>query len=160
MEYYDEMNEQTKRGHGTLALIIGIAGLLITLFVGGTFGVFGIVSGTILSVLAIVLGILSIRATRACSGKGGVIIGFIAILFSILISGMVFALGSFLRSDEVRESIPTLSAYSDESWRGVIGLFLKMSSDGVEPEALQKEIDAYNQKYGVPAVETGQTGCE
>ena len=140
MEY--EYNEPVKKGHGLLALIFGIFSIIITFLAGVLFGMFGLVPAAILAILAIVLGVLTIRSGN--SGKGGIITGTIAIIFVLIFSGFVLSIGAFLKSDEIREKIPTLSAYADESWRGIAGLVLKMRDDGVDMEKINAELEYFN----------------
>lgn len=153
MEY--EYNEG-KRGHAGIALILSILGLLVIIFVGLFFGMIGVVPGTIMAALGIFLGIMSMRVAHG-KGKGGLIIGIIALLFSLLIGGMTSFLGEFLHSQELKEHVPTLAAYADQSWRGIGGLLMKMSSDGVDFDQLSKEIDAYSKEAGAGATQTAQT---
>ena len=154
MEY--EYNEPAKRGHGVLALLFGILSIAITIFVGILFGLYGLIPAIILAILAIVLGILTIRGGNR--GKGGVITGTIGIIFALLILGLVLSIGAFLRTDEVREKIPTLSAYADDSWRGIAGLFMKMKSDNVDLDKINAEIEVYNNSIGIDT-STGAAGA-
>ena len=98
--------------------------------------------GLILAVLAIVLGISSIRATPR-SGKGGVITGIIGILLAAMTSGLVLSIGSFLKTEEIREKVPLLADYADESWRGAIGILLKMNADHVDFDEVTKQLNDY-----------------
>ncbi len=123
MEY-----ENRKSGHGTLALVLGIAAVIISLLIGAMFGMIGVIPGVIIAILAIVLGITSMNATSGRSGKGGLIIGIIAIVIAAIMGVITMAVGSFLKSDEVKENMPTLAAYADSSWKGIVGVIMDMSS--------------------------------
>ena len=140
MEY--EYNEPVRKGHGGLALVFGILSIVITIAAGFLFGMFGLVPAFILAVLAIVLGISSIRATHR-SGKGGVITGIIGILLAAMTSGLVLSIGSFLKTEEIRERVPLLADYADESWRGAIGILLKMNADHVDFDEVTKQLNDY-----------------
>lgn len=141
MEY-----ENQKKGHGLLALILGILGILVALFTGLLFGLFGIIPALILAVLAIFLGIKTKRNTGH-GGKGGLITGIIAIIFSLLSILLVMAIGSGFKSPEFQEMSPTLAAHSNQSWKGLIGIFLSL--DESEQEKVQKEIADYGEKNGI-----------
>lgn len=147
MEY--EYNEPQKKSHGILAVVLGVISLIVFIFVGMIFGFFGLVPGAILAVCAIVLGIMSMRATGGRSGKGGLIIGIISLLIGLLVGGFVLAIGAFLKSDEIRENLPTLARYADDSWKGIGGVFMEMGSDDVNLDQLAAEINAYNEKNGI-----------
>ena len=148
MDY--EYDAPVRKGHGGLALAFGLTGLALTIFVGGFFGMFGVVPGAVLSAVSIALGFGSLRSTGGRSGKGGLITGIISILFCIIIGGMTVAIVGFLHTDEVREDIPTLAAYADDGWKGIGGMLMSMTKDGVDYDQLGVEIDAYNAKHGVP----------
>ena len=154
MEY--EYNEPVKKGHGLLALLLGIFSIVITILVGILFGMFGLVPAAILAILAIVLGVLSIRGGN--HGKGGIITGTIGIIFALMFSGFVLSIGAFLKTEEVRTKIPTLSAYADESWRGIAGLILKMRDDGVDMDKINAEVEYFNNSTGTAAGNTDTAG--
>ena len=154
MEY--EYNENEKRGHGLLALILALLSLAITIFVGVVFGFLGLIPAIILAVIAITLGVQAIRATGGRSGKGGLVMGIVAIIFIVLIGGMVLAIGVFLRSDEAKARSPILASYADESWKGIGGMIMKMNSDGVDFEKISDELNSVQNPDGavVSIVET------
>ena len=139
MEY--EYNEPVKRGHSTLALVFGILSIVITFFLSLLFGMLAIIPAVILAVLAIVLGAMSIRASG--HGKGGIITGVIGIVLALMLGGVVMSISTFLRSEEVKRNLPTLSTYADDSWKGVVGLFWAMSGDEVNLEKVNQELDRY-----------------
>ncbi len=146
------------KGHGTLALVMGIASVAVALFVGIMFGMYGIVPAMILAAGAIIIGIMSLKSTGGRTGKGGLIIGIIALLITIIIGAVTVALGEFLKSDEIKTNVPTLSAYADESWRGIAGLMIKMNSDGVDMDQLVEEINAFSSgENGTVMTETAMT---
>ncbi len=138
-----EYEKEGKRGHGTLALILGIGAIVISVLVGIMFGMFGVVPGLILAVLAIVLGIMSMRATMGRSGKGGLIVGIIALVLAGMVGGITMVFGSFLKSDEIKKNVPILAEYADESWRGVVGVFIKMNEDGVDFDEMTRQMNAF-----------------
>ena len=140
MEY--EYNEPVRKGHGGLALVFGILSIVITIAAGFLFGMFGLVPAFILAVRGSGLGISSIRATHR-SGKGGVITGIIGILLAAMTSGLVLSIGSFLKTEEIREKVPLLADYADESWRGTIGILLKMNADHVDFDEVTKQLNDY-----------------
>ena len=142
--YSMEQDHGTSKGHGMAALLLSIIGLAIIILVGVLFGMFGLVPGMIMEIAAVILGILSLRSTGGRSGKGGLIVGTISILAGVLVGLTVMSIGTFLKTEKVQQRIPTLASYSDESWRGMLGLILKMQSDGVDFDLLSKEIDDYN----------------
>ena len=150
MEY--EYNEPVKKGHSTLALVFGILSILITFFLGMLLGMIGIIPAVILAVLAIVLGITSIRASG--HGKGGIITGVIGILLALMIGGVVMSIGTYLKSEEIKRQIPTLSEYADSSWMGVIGLFWAMDRDNVDMDQLNAELRNYSDGAGSAAAVT------
>ncbi len=136
--------ENRKKGHGTMALIMGILAIVVAVFVGVTFGMFGIIPALLLAAGAIIFGIMTIRVSHGQSGKGGVIIGIIALLITGAISGMIMTLGSFLKSEEIQKNVPTLAAYADDSWRGIAGILVEMSKDGVDLDKMSKEMEAFS----------------
>lgn len=138
--------ENEKKGHGTLALLLGIAGIVLAIVVGSFFGLYGVIPALVLSSLAIILGILSLKDTHGRSGKGGIIIGIIAVILSAFVWGLTVVIGAFLETDEIKENVPTLAAYADESWRGIVGVLLQMDKDGVDMDQLTAEMDAYSKK--------------
>ena len=83
--------QETKQGHPGLALLLGIFAILIAFFVGGVFGLLGIVPAAILAVIAIVLGAGAVRA--AGRGKGAIVTGVLALLLLFTavprVSGMI-----------------------------------------------------------------------
>ncbi len=139
-------NENQKKGHGTLAIILGIVGIIVALFIGILFGLYGVVPALVLASLAIILGIISLKNTHGRSGKGGIILGIIAVLLSAAVYGISAAVGAFLASDEIKQNVPILSEYADESWRGIAGVMAKMADDGVDMDEVSAQIDAYQAK--------------
>ena len=141
-----EYEENYSKGHGGLALALGLISIALAILVGGFFGLFGVIPAAILAVAAIFLGVASIRATGGRKGKGGLIVGAIGILFSLILAGMTMTLVTFLHSEEIQSNIPTLAKYADDGWKGIGGMFLSMNRDGVDFEAMNEEINQYNQK--------------
>ena len=150
--------QETKQGHPGLALLLGIFAILIAFFVGGVFGLLGIVPAAILAVIAIVLGAGAVRA--AGRGKGAIVTGVIAILISLMMLAMTFGLKMLLESDEVKQTSPTFAKYAGESWKGIGGVIFAMSKNGADIEKIQAEFDAYNNRNNpsaqvtTPATET------
>ena len=151
MQY--EYNDTGKKGHPGIALLLAILGLLVTIFVGMFFGMMGVVPGVILAVAGIVIGIMSMRVSHG-KGKGGLIIGIIALLFSGLVGSMTMFLGEMLKLPEVQEKAPILAAYSNQGWRGIGGLIMKMSSDGVDFDQLSKELEELGKVESAGQVQT------
>lgn len=89
-----------RNGMGTAALVVGIIGLLCSLFLGWV--VIGIPLGIVLGIIALILGIVGRRrvrrgeATNGGSALSGIILGAIAIVIAIAIAiiyAFVFARG-------------------------------------------------------------------
>lgn len=138
--------ENQKKGHGLLAVILGILGILIVFFAGLPFGLFGIVPALVLAVLAIVLGINTKRATGQ-GGKGGVISGIIAVFFCLMSFMLIMAIKTGFKSPQFQEMSPTLAAHSDQCLKGLLGVFLTMDED--EQKKVQAELEAYGKKNGL-----------
>ena len=154
--------EPGKKPHSGIELLLSILSIAVTLVLGFLFGMFAVIPAVIMAGIGIFLGVSSMRATSGRSGKGGLITGITSILLSIMIGGMVMSIGGFLRSDEVRSSVPTLAAYSGESWRGIAGLLLKMKSDNVDFDQLSSELSAFGntEQKTVSAAEDIGNGTE
>ena len=69
--------------------------------------------------------------------------GIIGILLAAMTSGLVLSIGSFLKTEEIREKVPLLADYADESWRGAIGILLKMNADHVDFDEVTKQLNDY-----------------
>ena len=149
--------QETKKGHAGLALVLGIFAILIAFFVGGIFGLLGIIPAVILAVIAIVLGAGAVSASGR--GKGAIVTAVIALLISLMMFGMTFGLKMVLESDEVKQTSPTFAKYAGESWKGIGGVIYAMSKNGADVEKIQAEFEAYNNRNN-PSAQTAAPTTE
>jgi len=149
--------QDTKKGHPGLALVLGIFAVLIAFFIGGVFGLLGIIPAVILAVIAIVLGAGALRASGR--GKGAIVTAVIALLISLMMFGMTFGLKNILESDEVKQTSPTFAKYASESWKGIGGVIFAMGRNGADVAKIQEEFEAYNNRNN-PSAQTAAPATE
>ncbi len=134
----------TPENPSAIALILGILSIITGIFGVIFFGVFGAVITAVLAVIAIVLGIRANSITYGEKGKSGIITAAVGIVLGVISMAILLSFGSVMAS--MKHDLPTLAAYSDQTWRGVAGVIGKMASDDVDVDQINAEIDAYNAK--------------
>ena len=128
-----------KKGHGGLAILLAILGLLV-----GTLGTIGFGKivffvGIGLAVLGIILGIVS-RVQTGRKGLGGIIWGIIAILLSV--GSFMFLNGMSGIMKDHKDKLPiTGELFEELPAKGLIGFSQALVDSGHTQEEITKEFE-------------------
>ena len=143
-----EMNN--KAGHPVAGIILGIAGIGVSLLMTLLFGV---IAGAVAGALGIGAALLGIFARKhSHRGMGAIVTGALAI---VLAFSMTFASVNTMKTmKEVAESsgvAPTFARYMDNPYMGLTSVIANATKGGSDAEAtktIQNELDALNRYMG------------
>ena len=130
------MSETIKKGHPVLAVILGILGILVALFLC-------LIGGAIAGVLglgALLIGILGKKGGG--KGVGGIITGALAILLAVILTVTSIASLKLMKEKAVEAgTAPLIEKYFDDPTMGLLGVALKIPMDEGGLQELTQELE-------------------
>ena len=117
-----------KKGHPILAVVLGILGIAVALFLCLLTGIVGGIIAGVLGLAALLIGVLGKK--NGGKGVGGIITGVLAILLAVTMT--VTTIASFRALKEKAEEsgiAPLVARYFDNPSLGLIGAAMKIPQD-------------------------------
>lgn len=129
-----------KKGHPILAVILGILGIAVALFLCLLTGIVGGIIAGVLGLAALLIGILGRK--NGGKGIGGIITGILAILLAVILTVTSIATFRELKiKAEESGTAPLVAKYFDDPTMGLIGAAMKIPKD---EGTLQELTDQFN----------------
>ena len=151
--------ELQKKKHSVGGIILVVlsllAGLLLTMLLGA-------VGGGLAAVLALIALLLGLNCKRkGGKGLGVVLMSLVSILIAVVLTfSSVAAIKGF--HDTAREygDLPLVEKYSENPYLGLFGISYRAAKDGVDAEALTRELQLLNQRVDNPNGTEAPNGTE
>lgn len=135
------MEQQFKKGHPILAVVLGLLAVTASIFLIPISGVIGGGIALILGILALVLGIKSRKGGR---GIPGILIGIVTIVMSVLLTVSTINALVALREEAKRQKPDSLVAqYMDKPYLGLMGVISSLPEDQATMEQFMAELEAF-----------------